>query len=321
MSTGNHYDAIILGAGPAGLTAGIYLSRARLKTLIVNEGTVGGQMILTHEIANYPGVESVSGYQLANIMKKQARSFGCDIKGNVSILDTDCSGEIKQVSLSDGSVYSSEVIILSPGGRSRTIGAPGEDDFRGKGISYCATCDGDFFTDKEIVVVGGGNSALEEAVSLTKYANRVTIIHQFDHFQAFEHAVEEASNHPKINFIMESAITAFHGIEKLESVDVGNLRTGESYNFKTDGAFVFIGYQPNTEFLKSKVDLNQRGEIIVGNDMSTNIPGVYAAGDSITKRFRQITTAVGDGTVAAMAASIYLNELKVKQKQAIRILA
>jgi len=319
MTTDNHYDAIILGAGPAGLTAGIYLSRARLKTLIVNEGTIGGQMILTHEIANYPGVENISGYQLANIMKKQAKSFGCDIKGNVSILDTNCSGEIKQVTLSDGSVYSSDVIILSPGGRSRTIGVPGEDDFKGKGISYCATCDGDFFTDKEIVVVGGGNSALEEAVSLTKYASRVTIIHQFDHFQAFEHAVEEASNHPKINFIMESAITAFHGGEKLESVYIENLSTGETYNFKTDGAFVFIGYLPNTEFLKGKVDLNQRGEIIVGNDMSTNIQGVYAAGDSITKRFRQITTAVGDGTVAAMAASIYLNELKVKQKQAIII--
>lgn len=319
MTTDNHYDAIILGAGPAGLTAGIYLSRARLKTLIVNEGTIGGQMILTHEIANYPGVENISGYQLANIMKKQAKSFGCDIKGNVSILDTNCSGEIKQVTLSDGSVYSSDVIILSPGGRSRTIGVPGEDDFKGKGISYCATCDGDFFTDKKIVVVGGGNSALEEAVSLTKYASRVTIIHQFDHFQAFEHAVEEASNHPKINFIMESAITAFHGGEKLESVDIENLSTGETYNFKTDGAFVFIGYLPNTEFLKGKVDLNQRGEIIIGNDMLTNIQGVYAAGDSITKRFRQITTAVGDGTVAAMAASIYLNELKVKQKQAITI--
>ncbi len=319
MNLDNHYDAIVLGAGPAGLTAGIYLSRAKLKTLIVNEGTIGGQMILTHEIANYPGVESISGYQLANIMKKQAKSFGCKIVGNVSIKDTGCSGDIKTITLSDGTVYSSDAIILSPGGRSRTLGVRGEDDYRGKGISYCATCDGDFFTDKEIVVVGGGNSALEEAVSLTKYASRVTIIHQFDHFQAFEHAVEEASNHPKINFVMESAITAFHGGENLESVDIENLRTGETYNFKTDGAFIFIGYLPNTEFLKGKVDLNHRGEIIVGNDMSTNIQGVYAAGDSITKRFRQITTAVADGTVAAMTASIYLNELKVKQKLAITI--
>ncbi len=319
MRPENHYDAIIVGAGPAGLTAGIYLSRARLRTLIVNEGTVGGQMILTHEIANYPGVENISGYQLASIMKRQAKAFGCDIRGNVSIQDTACSGEIKYLTLADGTVYSSNVIILTPGGRSRTLGVPGENDFKGKGISYCATCDGDFFTDKEIVVVGGGNSALEEAVSLTKYASKVTIIHQFDHFQAFEHAVEEARNHPKINFIMESVITGFHGGENLESVDIENISTGERYNFKTDGAFVFIGYLPNTEFLRDKVDLNHRHEIIVGNDMSTNIPGVYAAGDSIVKRFRQITTAVGDGTVAAMAASIYLNELKVKQKQAITV--
>jgi len=319
MDANSHYDAIVIGAGPAGLTSGIYLSRARLRTLIVNEGTVGGQLVLTHEIANYPGVESISGYQLANIMKKQAKSFGCDIKGNVSVRNIDLSGEIKNVTLSDGSILTSDALILSPGGRSRTLEVAGEDNFKGKGISYCATCDGDFFTDKEIVVVGGGNSALEEAVSLTKYASKVTIVHQFDHFQAFENAIEEAKNNPKIHFIMDSAITAFHGNENLESVDIINLKSGETYNFKTDGTFIFIGYLPNTEFLKGKVDLNQLGEIVVKNDMSTNIEGVYAAGDSIVKRYRQVTTAVGDGTVAALAASNYLNELKVNQKQLITV--
>jgi thioredoxin reductase (NADPH) len=319
MDTNNHYDAIIIGAGPAGLTAGIYLSRAKMKTLIVNEGTAGGQLVLTHEIANYPGVESISGYQLANIMKKQAKSFGCDIKGNVSVKNIILPGEIKTVTLSDGSVMTSDAVILSPGGRSRTLNVAGEDNFKGKGISYCATCDGDFFTDKEIVVVGGGNSALEEAVSLTKYASKVTIVHQFDHFQAFENAIEEARNNPKIHFIMESTITAFHGNENLESVDIKNLRSGETNNFKTDGTFIFIGYLPNTEFLKNKVDLNKWGEIVVKNDMSTDIEGVYAAGDSTAKRYRQVTTAVGDGTVAALAASGYLNELKVKQKQLITI--
>jgi thioredoxin reductase (NADPH) len=319
MDTNNHYDAIVIGAGPAGLTAGIYLSRARLKTLIVNEGTLGGQLILTHEIANYPGVESISGYQLANIMKKQAKSFGCDIKGNVSVKNIDLSGEIKNVTLSDGSIVTSDTLLLSPGGRSRTLKVTGEDNFKGKGISYCATCDGDFFTDKEIVVVGGGNSALEEAVSLTKYASKVTIVHQFDHFQAFEHAIGEAKNNPKIHFMMESVITAFHGNENLESVDIKNLKSGESINFKTDGTFIFIGYMPNTEFLKGKVDLNKWGEIVVKKDMSTNIDGVYAAGDSIAKRYRQVTTAVGDGTIAALAASGYLNELKIKQKQLITI--
>jgi len=303
----NHYDAIIIGAGPAGLTAGIYLSRARLKTLILSEGTVGGQMVLTHEIANYPGVENVSGYQLSNIMKKQAKSFGSDIKANIQIGQLEINGKLKSVVLSDGSHFTSDSIILSPGGRSRTLGVPGEDLFKGRGISYCATCDGDFFTDKEIVVVGGGNSALEEAVSLTKYASKVTIVHQFDHFQAFQHAVDEAKNHPKISFRMESVITAFYGEENLESVDIKDLKTGEISRFKTDGVFIFIGYVPNTEFLQGKVELNQWGEIIVKSDMSTNVDGVFAAGDSTAKRYRQVTTAVGDGTVAALAASDYLH--------------
>jgi thioredoxin reductase (NADPH) len=315
MEKVNHYNAIVIGAGPAGLTAGIYLSRARLKTLIVNEGTVGGQMVLTHEIANYPGVESISGYQLSNIMKKQAKSFGCDIKANVSIIHLELDGKLKSLALSDGNSYTSDSIILTSGGRSRTLGVPGEDVYKGKGISYCATCDGDFFTGKEIVVVGGGNSALEEAVSLTKYASKITVVHQFDHFQAFKHAVDEAQNHPKISFRMESVITAFYGNENLESVDIKDLKSGEVTNFKTDGVFVFIGYIPNTEFLKGKVDLNQWGEIIVKPDMSTNIEGIYAAGDSTAKRYRQVTTAVGDGTVAALAASNYIYEIKVKNKE------
>jgi len=315
MDAVNHYDAIVIGAGPAGLTAGIYLSRARVRTLILNEGTVGGQMVLTHEIANYPGVESISGYQLSNIMKKQAKNFGCEIRANISINRLELNDPLKQVILADGTVYTADAIILSPGGRSRTLGVRGEDDFKGRGISYCATCDGDFFTDREIIVVGGGNSALEEAVSLTKYASRVTVVHQFNHFQAFEHAVEEASKNQKIGFLMESVVTGFNGNEKIESVDIKNLKTGEIINFKTDGAFIFIGYVPNTEFLKGLVSLNQWGEIIVDGNMSTNIDGVYAAGDSTAKKYRQVTTAVGDGTIAALAASAYINDLKVRQKQ------
>jgi thioredoxin reductase (NADPH) len=317
MKENIHYDAIIVGAGPAGLTAGIYLSRARLKTLIVSEGMAGGQMILTHEIANYPGVESISGFQMANIMKKQAITFGCDIRTNVTIKKLSLEGEIKQLVLSDGESYTSNSIILTPGGRSRTLGIPGEETFKGRGISYCATCDGDFFTDKEIVVVGGGNSALEEAVSLTKYARKVTIVHQLDNFQASEHAVEEARLNPGISFLMESQITGFYGSDSIESVDIKNLRTGITANYKTNGVFIFIGYLPNTEFLKGKVELNMYGEILVKPDMSTNLEGVFAAGDSIVKRYRQITTAVGDGTIAALTASDFINELKVKHKQLI----
>lgn len=314
MNLDKHYDVIVIGGGPAGLTAGIYLSRAKMKTLIISEGTAGGQMILTHEIANYPGVESTSGYQLASIMKKQAKSFGCDIRSNVTVKTLELEGNLKSVSLSDGSFYTSYSIILATGGRSRTLNVPGEDMLKGKGISYCATCDGDFFTGKEILVVGGGNSALEEAVSLTKYATRVTIVHQLDHFQAFDHAINEAKSNPKISFIMESVITAFYGSENLQSVDIKNLRSGDERNFRTEGAFIFIGYVPNTEFLKGKIELNSQGEILAGNDMSTSKKGVFAAGDSTAKRYRQITTAVSDGTIAALSASEYLNKLKKEEK-------
>jgi len=312
MTNSTHFDAIVIGGGPAGLTAGIYLSRARLSTLIITDGVAGGQMILTHEIANYPGVESISGYQLSNIMKKQAKNFGCVIKGNTSVESMNLEGETKEVTLSDGQTYTADSVILTPGGRSRTLGVEGEGRFKGRGISYCATCDGDFFTGKEIVVVGGGNSALEEAVSLTKYATKVTIVHQFDHFQAFEYAVEEAKANPKIHFIMESSIVRFNGEEKLESVDIRNLKTVELQDFKTDGVFIFIGYVPNTEFLKGTVNMNKWNEIVVDSEMATSIPGVYAAGDSIVKRYRQVTTAVGDATIAALAASNYIHQLKTK---------
>jgi len=314
MDTNNHYNAIVIGGGPAGLTAGIYLSRARVRTLILNEGTVGGQMVLTHEIANYPGVESISGYQLSMIMRNQAKKFGCDIKSNILIESLKLDGELKEVMLSDGAVFTADAVILTPGGRSRTLGVKGENELKGKGISYCATCDGDFFTDKEIMVVGGGNSALEEAVSLTKYASKVTIVHQFDHFQAFEFAIEEARNHPKISFMMESAITAFHGSEKLEGVEITDLKTGNTQNKPIDGVFIFIGYVPNTEFLEGKLELNKWNEIVVDTEMQTSIKGVFAAGDSIVKRYRQVTTAVADGTIAALAASKYIHEL-LKNKQ------
>lgn len=309
----NHFDTIIIGGGPAGLTAGIYLSRAKLKTLILNQGAIGGQMVLTHEIANYPGVESISGYQLANIMKKQAKTFGCQIKSISEITDLDLNGTIKKISIDHSDTFTSDSIIIASGGRSRTLGVPGEDTFKGRGISYCATCDGDFFTDKEIIVVGGGNSALEEAVSLTKYAKKVTVVHQFDHFQAFEHAIEEVTKHPKIDFIMESTIAAFNGEDKLESVDILNLKTNEIKKMPIDGVFIFIGYVPNTEFLGNQININQWGEIIVDATLSTPINGVFAAGDCIVKKYRQVSTAVGDGTLAALSASNYLNEIKTKK--------
>ena len=304
------YDAIVIGGGPAGLTAGIYLSRSRVKTLILSDGIVGGQMVLTHEIANYPGVESTSGYQLSMIMRKQAKQFGCTLKTNIRITDLNLNADIKQVTLDDGNSFTAPLIILAPGGRPRALGVEGEDELKGKGISYCATCDGDFFTDKEIIVVGGGNSALEEAVSLTKYAKKVTIVHQFDHFQAFDYAVTEARENPKIHFLMESVVTRFHGLDKLEAVDLKNLKSGASSRMAVDGAFIFIGYMPNTEFLQGKIELNNRLEILTDNRMRTSEKGVFAAGDAISKPYRQVTTAVSDGTIAALTASVYLHEIQ-----------
>ena len=306
----NHFDAIIIGAGAAGLTAGIYLSRAKVRTLILNEGAVGGQMVLTHEIANYPGVENISGYELARTMKSQAQKFGCIIKSNVKITSLELNDDVKKITVNDKDVYTANAIIISTGGKSRMIGAISENEFKGKGISYCATCDGDFFQDKEIIVVGGGNSALEEAVSLTKYASKVMIIHQFDHFQALEHYVDEAKKNEKINFIMESKIIEFVGNEKLESVKVQHQSTNEITEMKIDGVFIFIGYVPNTESLEGLIELNQWKEIVVDKDLKTNIAGVFAAGDSIQKKYRQVTTAVADGTIAALSVADYLNNLK-----------
>jgi thioredoxin reductase (NADPH) len=306
----NHYDLIIIGGGPAGLTAGIYGSRAKLKTLVLNEGTAGGQLVLTHEIANYPGIESTSGYLLGSTMARQAKNFGCVIRSNVRISRLSFKEDIKVVEVNEKDQYSADAVILSPGGRSRTLGVPGESELKGKGISYCATCDGDFFQDKNIIVVGGGNSALEEAVSLTKYASKVTIVHQFDHFQAFPHAIAEAEQNEKIDFVLNSKITEFIGKDRLKGVKIENTVTGILEEREIDGVFIFIGYVPNTEFLEGKVPLNKWGEIKVSEELETNIPGVYAAGDCIQKKVRQVTTAVSDGTIASLSAADYIHHKK-----------
>lgn len=243
------FDVIIIGAGAAGLSAGIYSSRAKLSTLILNEGAVGGQMVLTEEIANYPGVESTKGYIIANIMKQQAKSFGCKIKSNIKVAKYSFNEEVK--------------------------------------------------------VVGVGNSALEEAVTLTKFASKVTIVNQFDKFQAFEHAIEEAKKNPKIDFIMESELRGFFGNEKLEKVSIEHLPTGKISELKTDGTFIFIGYQPNTEDLDGLISLNPRKEIIVDGDMKTDTNGIFAAGDCVVKKYRQVTTAVADGTIASLSVADY----------------
>lgn len=300
------YDAIILGGGPAGLTAGIYLGRARLKTAIIDSGSLGGQMIMTYAVANYPGVLEASGRDIAMTMKAQAKSFGCELFSNVEVTNIELSGDEKTIEVEDEGTFVAPVVIIATGGVPRTLGIPSEAEFKGRGISYCATCDGDFFTGKNVVAIGGGNTAIEESVALTKYASSVTVVHEFDHFQAHPFAVDQARNNPKVHFLMEQDIREFVGTDNLEKVIVAHKRTGEVTEIPAEGAFIFIGYVPNTDMFKGQVALNDRGEVIADESMQTNVPGVYAAGDSRVKRYRQITTAVADGSIAAMSATEYL---------------
>ncbi len=301
------FDVIIVGGGPAGLTAGIYLGRSRAKALIVSEGAIGGQMNLTHKIENYPGVESISGYQMGSVMKKQAISFGCEIKSNAKITDIQLDGDIKYITINHKNTFSAKAMIIATGGKSRSLNVKGEAEFAGRGISYCATCDGDFFTDKNIIVVGGGNTALEEAVSLTKYASKVTIVHQFDHFQGFKQAIVEAQNHPKIEFMLQSRIMSFEGGEQLKRVLIEDITTGNVNPKDIDGVFIFIGYEPQTQIVKGKLELNERNEIIVDNMLNTSMKGIFAAGDARVTKVRQVTTAVADGTIAALSALEFLH--------------
>ncbi len=301
-----HFDAIVLGGGPAGLTAGIYLSRANLKTLIINEGSIGGQMVLTHAVANYPGVLEDSGRNISQIMKEQAKSFGCKIESNVEITKLDLNSSKKMVEIDDDEVFTADVIVIATGGKPRTLGVSNEEKFKGLGISYCATCDGDFYTDKDVVVIGGGNSALEEAVSLTKWVKSITILHQFDNFQAHEKAIYEATNNEKISFILNADVKGFLGENHLSGVKYQDKNTAEIKEITTDGVFIYIGYTPNVDKFKDEISVNERNEIIVDSNMKTNVDGVFAAGDVIQKKFRQVTTAVSDGTIAALSAIEYL---------------
>lgn len=301
-----HYDVIVLGGGPAGLTAGIYLGRARLKTLIIDSGSLGGQMIMTYAVANYPGVLEASGRDIAMTMKAQAKQFGCELLSNVEVTRIDFAGTTKAVEVEDEGTFTANAVIIATGGVPRTLGLPSEAEYKGRGISYCATCDGDFFTGKHVVAIGGGNSAIEESVALARYAASVTVVHEFDHFQAHPFAVEEARKNSKIRFLMEQDIRAFVGHDNLEKVVVAHKRTGEVTEIPASGAFIFIGYLPNTSMFRGQIALNDRGEILTDDAMRTNVPGVFAAGNSRVKRYRQITTAVADGTVAALGATEYI---------------
>ena len=303
------YDVIIIGGGPAGLTAGLYTSRARLSTLLIEKGLVGGQVMTTEWVENYPGFEEgISGAELSQKMEKQATRFGLEItQGSVITITID--NGIRKVVLEDNKQYEAKVIIIATGSNPRPLKISGEDEFRGRGVSYCATCDGAFFRDVKLAVIGGGDSAVEEGLFLTKFAEVVYIIHRRDQLRAAKVVQERAWANEKIKFIWDSVPESIEGdTSGVQSINIKNLKTGEQSKLDVKGIFIYIGYNPNTLFLQKLVKLNESNYIIADVNMSTSVPGIYAVGDVREKPLKQIATAVGDGAIAAVAAEKYIEE-------------
>ena len=300
------YDVIVLGAGPAGLAAGLYAGRSRLSVLIIEKGQDGGQIAITDEIENYPGqiVEGESGPSLIARMTKQAEKFGAKRVSDM-IKEVELEGDVK-ILKSEKNEYRAKNVIIATGAHARAIGCKGEGQFRGKGVSYCATCDANFFEDFEVYVVGGGDSAVEEAMYLTKFARKVTIIHRRNELRAAKSIQEKAFKNPKLFFMWDTVVEKLEGEDILQAMYVKNVKTGEVTKVEADpedgmfGLFGFIGTVPNTKIFEGVIDMDERGYIKTDADMHTNIPGVYAAGDVRVKSLRQVVTAAADGAIAAV---------------------
>lgn len=304
MST---YDVIIIGGGPAGLAAGLYAGRAKLKTLLLEQMLAGGQAATTDLIENYPGApEGITGPQLTERMEEQAKKFGVEFL-MAQVTGVDLKGREKVVITSEGS-YKGKTVIIATGATHRKLGCPGEEEFTGRGVSYCATCDGAFYEDLPVAVVGGGDSAITEALFLTKFASRVYVIHRRDALRATKVVQDKAFAEPKIEFIWNSVVEEIKGGEMVEEVRLKNVKTGALQDLPVKGVFIYVGLVPNTEFLKGQVKLDERGYIPVSANMETDVPGVFAAGDVTVKLLRQVVTAVGDGATAAVAAEKYIEE-------------
>lgn len=295
-------DVLILGGGPAGLTAALYNSRAKLKTIVIEEGISGGQAATTFHIANYPGTPGViSGKDLMDNMQQQALTFGTQIHDLKEIFNVDLAGTEKKVTTEDA-IYTAKAIIIATGAEPRKLPAIGEDVFRGRGVHYCATCDGAMYQGANVVVVGGGNAAVEEAVFLTRFAEKVTILHEFDYLQASKTAQEEAFASPKINYVWNVHVKEVIGENHVTGIKVENTKDGSEQTISCDAIFVYIGTQPRTALFNGQLEMNEWGYIKTDEDMRTNLQGVFAAGDVRVKSVRQVVTAVGDGCVAAITA-------------------
>jgi len=311
----NLYDVIIIGGGPAGLTAALYLARAKYRTLVLEKEKFGGQITITHEVVNYPGVFRTSGEELTRTMRRQAQVFGAEFMvAEAESLDP--SGDVKTVKTSKGELKAFGVLIAT-GAHPRMVGFRGEADFRGRGVAYCATCDGEFFNGKEVFVVGGGFAAAEEAVFLTKYASHVHILVRKDQFSCARSAAEAALNHPKITVHFNTEVEEVGGDDTLRFIRYRNNVTGEvteyrGRNGENIGVFVFAGYTPATKLIQGIAELNEQGYVITDRSMRTNVEGLYAAGDVCVKQLRQVVTAVADGAIAATEMERYAAKMQEK---------
>ena len=301
----NFFDAIVIGAGPAGLSAGIYLSRAGLTTLIIDQSApAGGQVKTTSTVANYPGfVTPISGLELASNMKKQAVFYGTQFELAADITDYCFKEEMKWIEVDEDEKFYSKSILVATGSSPRLLGLPGEKELRGNGLSYCATCDGEFYKDKDIFVIGGGNSAMEESLLLLKHVRSLTVIHQFDYLQAEKITADKVLSNPKVQVMWSHEPRSFSLEGDQITIEIEDLKTGEKKKISRDGVFIFVGMLPNSDFLLNRPEnltLNSYRYIMTDLHMKTNLSGVYAAGDIREKSYRQITTAVADGTIAAL---------------------
>lgn len=298
---------IIIGAGPAGLSAALYAARAELKPLVLTGMSLGGQASLTHTIENYPGFpDGVGGAELGELFQKQAERFGARFEFD-HVTEVDFS-KVPFLVRTYGKEYKSETVIISTGASPNYLGVPGEKELTGKGVSYCGTCDGWFFKDRDIVVVGGGDSALEEGLFLTRFAKSVTVIHRRDELRAGKILQTRAFNNPKIKFIWNSVVLKINGETAVESVLIKNVKTDEETIFPTEGVFVFIGHTPNTDLFAGQLKMDGNGYLDVDNKMQTKIPGIYAAGEVMDSSFKQVVTSAGWGAAAAIQATRYLEE-------------
>ncbi len=303
------YDVIIIGSGPAGLSAAIYAKRAELNLLVIEKAALsGGQVINTYEVDNYPGIPGIGGFELSMKFREHADKLGTDFV-NKEVIDFTLDGEIKVVTMDDGTVYRSKSVVIATGGEPRHLNVPGEKELSGMGVSYCATCDGAFFKNKTVAVIGGGDTAVEDAIFLARICIKVYVVHRRNQFRANKNAISKLTALENVTVLWDSVVERIKGEDKVEAIDIRNVKTNETNSYDISGAFIAVGYLPNSQNYKKVVALDEAGYIIAGENCETNIPGIFAAGDVRTKDLRQIITATADGANSITAVEKYLNRL------------